>query len=361
MDNGTMVEVFKHLNYYQLAKNSLVSKRFWNMIQTHRHKLALLFVDWISMDNFFTSPFLIKTFDQKLSLEAYNDWVVRNGYSKQIPPESELAGLQSTQNDPKVYELSAYVAHKDPNRRPNTFATVFFARVELNHENWPLFQHFVRLLTDPFVYIRYMKLTTKSDAAYTLSRVVNPDSNRLQCKVLSFDLDGNIQKSIGWVKNSVRYDELQIFDCRSTNPDEELLDFLITGTHYSSKKFMDLKNKDECQVVGSIRGNVSYESADVLKHKYGTFMVKEERLEGDGNTRQVFEFVNHAVGKKLQLGISFFRHTYSTQIRLNTAQIQLNPHKSDSKTAQIQLNPHKSDSKTAQIQLNPHKSDSKTA
>ncbi|KAI1709855.1 hypothetical protein Ddc_13681 [Ditylenchus destructor] len=39
MDNGTTVEAFKFLNYYQLAKKSLVSKRFRNLIQIHRHSL----------------------------------------------------------------------------------------------------------------------------------------------------------------------------------------------------------------------------------------------------------------------------------------------------------------------------------
>ncbi|KAI1695228.1 hypothetical protein DdX_19699 [Ditylenchus destructor] len=49
LDNGTMVEAFKYLNYCQLAKNSLVSMRFRNVIQTHRHKLAVLYVDSIRM------------------------------------------------------------------------------------------------------------------------------------------------------------------------------------------------------------------------------------------------------------------------------------------------------------------------
>ncbi|KAI1706330.1 hypothetical protein Ddc_15342 [Ditylenchus destructor] len=47
MDNGTMVESFKYLNYCQLAKISLVSKRFWNLIRTNRHRLALLYVDYV--------------------------------------------------------------------------------------------------------------------------------------------------------------------------------------------------------------------------------------------------------------------------------------------------------------------------
>ncbi|KAI1694688.1 hypothetical protein DdX_19983 [Ditylenchus destructor] len=44
MDNGTMVEAFKFLNYYQLATSSLVTKRFRDLIRTHRHKLALLHI-----------------------------------------------------------------------------------------------------------------------------------------------------------------------------------------------------------------------------------------------------------------------------------------------------------------------------
>ncbi|KAI1694195.1 BTB/POZ domain-containing protein [Ditylenchus destructor] len=44
MDNDTMLEVFKHLNCCQLANSSLVSKRFWNLLRTNRHSLALLSV-----------------------------------------------------------------------------------------------------------------------------------------------------------------------------------------------------------------------------------------------------------------------------------------------------------------------------
>ncbi|KAI1693118.1 hypothetical protein Ddc_23143 [Ditylenchus destructor] len=53
LDNGTMVETFKYLNYCQLATNSLVSKRYCDLIQTHRHMLALLNVDCIRMSDVF--------------------------------------------------------------------------------------------------------------------------------------------------------------------------------------------------------------------------------------------------------------------------------------------------------------------
>ncbi|KAI1691272.1 hypothetical protein DdX_21981 [Ditylenchus destructor] len=110
MDNGTMVESFKFLNYYQLAKNSLVSKRFWNLIRTHRHKLALLNVAKISMDSYVAnqSPAYIEMFNKKLSSEEYNKWIVRNGYSKHIPLEGQTAPKkESSENYRNIYMFSA--------------------------------------------------------------------------------------------------------------------------------------------------------------------------------------------------------------------------------------------------------------
>ncbi|KAI1699099.1 hypothetical protein DdX_17529 [Ditylenchus destructor] len=47
LDNDTMVEVIKHLNYCQLAKSSLVSKRYRGLIQKNRHKMARLTFSYI--------------------------------------------------------------------------------------------------------------------------------------------------------------------------------------------------------------------------------------------------------------------------------------------------------------------------
>ncbi|KAI1696001.1 hypothetical protein DdX_19270 [Ditylenchus destructor] len=49
MDNGTMVEALKYLNYCQLANCSFISKRFCDMIRAHGHKLALRYVDSMYM------------------------------------------------------------------------------------------------------------------------------------------------------------------------------------------------------------------------------------------------------------------------------------------------------------------------
>lgn len=46
--------------------------------------------------------------DQEVSSEAYNEWVISNGYSKKIPFEDQTVGQEGTQNERKVYELSAY-------------------------------------------------------------------------------------------------------------------------------------------------------------------------------------------------------------------------------------------------------------
>ncbi|KAI1693782.1 hypothetical protein Ddc_22535 [Ditylenchus destructor] len=234
MDNGTMVEAFKYLNYCQLAKSSLISMRFRNLIQTHRHKLALLYVSGIDMVSITDVPHVIKVFDKKLSSDAYNDWVIRNQYSKEVPLEDQVACTESTQSIPNGYCLNAEAYYKDPNHREwNDRTTVFFAKAELNHENWPLFQHFVRLATDPFIYIDCMGLTYQNAVLNSLSGAVNPN-RRLQCKELHFNLKGNTQKSLTWTKNHVRCNQLWTYGKVDLNQDEALLDFFVTGGHCTS-------------------------------------------------------------------------------------------------------------------------------
>ncbi|KAI1698260.1 hypothetical protein Ddc_19219 [Ditylenchus destructor] len=315
MDNGTMVEAFKYLNYYQLAKNSLTSKRFRNLIRTHRNSLALLYVDYMGMLSCEIAPVAIKIFDQKLSPEAYNEWVMRNSYSKQAPLEDQVATTQCTQNVSNGYLLSALAHYKDPYRHELVSKTsVFFAKVELNDENWPAFQHFIRLLTDPFIFIHTVDLHYQNAFLNALSGAVNPD-RRIQCRWFYFDLKGNSQKSITWTKNHVRCDKFSIDDLGADFLDEALLDFFLTGAHCTSKfrgrtydmsktiedfvqKFMDIKNCDEIHLVEAIYGIY----LKVLNRDYAEFMVKEE--EDRWKTVQVFEFVNNDIGKKLQLTVT---------------------------------------------------------
>ncbi|KAI1692907.1 hypothetical protein Ddc_23264 [Ditylenchus destructor] len=325
LDNGTTVEAFKYLNYSQLAKNSLVSKRFCNLIRTHRNTLALLHVDNIRMYSiaiaFPIVPAAIKIFDNYLSPEAYNEWVICNNYSKQVPLEDQVASTQSTQNIPNGYQLSAFAHYKDPNNgEVRDRFSVLFACAELNHDNWPVFQHFVRLVTDPFIYIDCMALPYQIDVFNLLAGAFTSDQDRLQCRKLIFTLNGNCQKFITWTKNHVRCNKICIIGGSDLNQDEAFLDFFVTGGYCTSKvsvnfydlskamvdfvqKFLDLENCDECQCVQSIESNqfVKDEDIKVLKKDFAKFIVKEERYENDGITTYVFEFNNDEIGKKLQL------------------------------------------------------------
>ncbi|KAI1692230.1 hypothetical protein DdX_21370 [Ditylenchus destructor] len=295
MDNGTMVEAFKFLNYCQLAKNSLVSKRFVDVIRTHRHKLALLYVKSISMGRYYDAPSVKKIFNKELSREEYNEWVVRNNYSKQI-------SLDITALDLQGYELSAYADFKDPNSKKTS---VFFARVRELRDHWPLFEHFIRLLSDPFVSIGHVKLIPQKDTFNLLaSTIERSNRGRLQCEELEFYYEGNAQKFFNWIKDHVRCGKFQIaISCSSAYRDKQLLDFFATGSHCTSEilithdhlskivlidfvqKFVDLKNWNESQMVELIRGSVSKPTAEVLQRNYAKFLVNQE-TDRFGRTRK---------------------------------------------------------------------------
>ncbi|KAI1691760.1 hypothetical protein Ddc_24067 [Ditylenchus destructor] len=308
MDNGTMVESFKFLNYCQLATNSFVSKRFWNLIRTHRHKLALLDVDRIYMTNYVADqdPAVIKMFNEKLSFEEYNKWIVRNAYSKQVPLEAQIDGKESAENGHNIYQFTANVYQ------------------ELKNETWPLFQHFIRLLIDPFIYIRTVEI--RNDALSLLAGGMNPDNNRLHCEQLKIDFYDDTHKLINWIKDHVRCDEMLLDNFSNSNYDEEFLDLFLTGAPCTSaikvidydlskvivglvQKFMGLKNRDEYQVVKSIRGDdQDREVVEELKHDCAGFIAKEEQFEEGSGTRQVIEFINNDIEKKLTFSVKNFSY-----------------------------------------------------
>ncbi|KAI1691286.1 hypothetical protein Ddc_24344 [Ditylenchus destructor] len=313
LDNGTMVESFKFFNYCQLAKKSLVSKRFRDLIQTHRHKLALLFVDKKTLE---FGSWSYQIFNNELSSEAYNDWIVRNGYSEQVP-------LKAVRGRPQ-YQLYAYGNYKNPNRER---ITVFYALIkELNHETRPLFQHFVRLLTDPFIYIRNMELVPQESVFNLLVEVIDRSNRgRIQCEELEFDLKGNSTKFFNWITEHMCCANFQIaVRDDKVNFNEQLLDFFATGSDCASeihvryfrfskaviielvKKFMGFKDCDEIHIVHSISGFVSEPIAGALKSNYEKFFIKEESSENrySSSTAHIFEFVNVDIGKKLRLTIT---------------------------------------------------------
>ncbi|KAI1694689.1 hypothetical protein Ddc_21905 [Ditylenchus destructor] len=280
MDNGTMVEAFKYLNYYQLAKNSLVSKRFNNLIRAHRHKLALLFVVTIKMSSHEINSASIKIFEKALSPKAYNDWIIR------------IASMQDTQNVLYGYHLMVVAYYKDRDHREwSDRTTVFDAVVELNNENWPVFQHFSRFFTDPLIYIDHMTLSSHNDVLNLLSGSFNSDHNRLQCRELVVHLKNDSQKFVNWIQNHVRCKNIFINGEADLNQDVVLLDFFMTGAHCTPsievmycdlsievvdfvQKFLNLANGNEYQGVQSIEGWQYVEDHDiqVLKNDYAKFI-----------------------------------------------------------------------------------------
>ncbi|KAI1693644.1 hypothetical protein DdX_20544 [Ditylenchus destructor] len=193
LDNYIMVKVFKYLDYYELAKSSRVSTRFRSIICTHRKSLARLRVDRISMSwdrhssekdpaaSYHSAD--IKIFNKKFSPEAYNEWIIRNQYSQQISLEGQTAEEQKTKDDRNVYMLIAAADYKS-----NGF--VFYAEVELTHENWPLFQHFARLITDPFLDISWIELAPQNDVLNLLE--ISLDHKHLKCDWMPFLVDSKI-------------------------------------------------------------------------------------------------------------------------------------------------------------------------
>ncbi|KAI1716736.1 hypothetical protein Ddc_10310 [Ditylenchus destructor] len=339
LDNGTMVHVFKYLNYCQLAKKNLVSKRFRDVIITNRHCLARLLVNDISMMPCYRdTPTEIQVFNEDLTPEEYNEWTIRNRYSKQIPLDNQISAQGSGRGN-TTYHLSANT--KDPifRRNPiyhrNNEKSAFSAFAKVTDEKWPLFEHFILLLTDPFISITRIELSSEYDVLNALAKAVTKE-NRLRSKVLIFNTNENsIQKFLDWIKDYVCCDtfvfdadqRLNVIRCVDedgnyhpisnsdvyANYDEELLDFCVSGAGCASaitinyydfsrgigdlmQKFMDIKSTDDCQLFQSIESSSAltegYYAYD-LKKKFEEFLVKgddefddngsDESEDGDGS------------------------------------------------------------------------------
>ncbi|KAI1692805.1 hypothetical protein DdX_21036 [Ditylenchus destructor] len=258
----------------------------------------------------------MKIFNKELSPEEYNDWVVRNNYSNQSSLKRQAAGSRPN------CELRAYGDYEDPTQE-STY--VFFAHAkELNHETWPLFEHFVRLLTDPFIYIRYLGLIYQADVLKLLAATIyRSNRGRLQCGILGFGFQRNVQTPFNWIKDHVRCvsfeQSIAVSNCTATRH-KQLFEFFATGSRCTSEivvidshiskaviidfvlNFMELKNCDESHIVNSIRGNLFYLTAEALNTVYEQFIIKKEQ--NRGTTAHFFEFVNVVIRKKLQLSIT---------------------------------------------------------
>ncbi|KAI1702026.1 hypothetical protein Ddc_17306 [Ditylenchus destructor] len=369
LDNGTMVHVFKYLNYCQLAKKNLVSKRFWNVISTNRHRLTRLLVDDISMTPCYGDTSTeIQVFNEDLTPEEYNEWTICNRYLKQIPLDNQISA-QGSRRGNSSYHLSANT--KDPIFRRNIYHPInensaFSAFAKVTDEKWPLFEHFIRLLIDPFISIKRIELSSENDVLNALTKAVTKE-NRLRSKVLTFNANGSIQNFLVWIKDYVSCDafvfdadqRLNVSECVDEdgnyhsisnsdvykNYDKQLFDFCVTGAGCASaitinyydfsrgigdlmQKFMDIKSADDCQLFQSIESSSAltegYYAYD-LKEKFEEFLVKgddefddngsDESEDGDvsfdddGYMKLTFELCNTDIKKKLELKAEIYDNT----------------------------------------------------
>ncbi|KAI1702481.1 hypothetical protein Ddc_17046 [Ditylenchus destructor] len=196
-----------------------------------------------------------------------------------------------------------------------------------NKFHWKL-EHFFRLLTDPFVYIRRMELPSQNDALNLLAGGINPDYGHLQCHRRDVDLKDNTQNLMSWIKGHVRCYNIYImnwqllsFTYSGLNDDDEFIDFFMTGGNCTSEiavnfydpckaignlvqKFMDLKGCDGNKIVGFIECHPDRKvNIDALKRDYADFVVEGNINDTSPLSNLVFDFVNNDIGKKLQLSI----------------------------------------------------------
>ncbi|KAI1693937.1 hypothetical protein DdX_20370 [Ditylenchus destructor] len=69
---------------------------------------------------------------------------------------------------------------------------------------------------------------------------MKPDRNRFHCEELTLrkdrsDVDGDIVTSIHWIKKHFSCNAFALEHVNSTNIDKELLEFLLTGSYWTSK------------------------------------------------------------------------------------------------------------------------------
>ncbi|KAI1692025.1 hypothetical protein Ddc_23897 [Ditylenchus destructor] len=164
-----------------------------------------------------------------------------------------------------------------------------------------------------------------------------------------YELSEHSQKFFTWAKNHVCCNQFDIFSEEDLYQDEAFVDFFLTGAQCTSsikieyldlsqamvdfvKKFMDLKNCDEYQIVESIfiNHNKSDPAVGLLKHNFIDFLVKEESVGTAGTfrsestrvgatgTTHVFEFINDNIRKKLQLTTKFFVTSNGNGFKYNT-------------------------------------------
>ncbi|KAI1710942.1 hypothetical protein Ddc_13140 [Ditylenchus destructor] len=219
MNNVILLETFKFLRYSQVAKSSLVSKKFRDFICIHRQSLARLRVRRMHMQ---TSKYSerddVELFNTPLNRDDYDTWVSRYGYSKRDPFLDQDTGNPKARYHIRYSLLawtfpSSFQEEEPPNIYGNNIfsprISVFFATPELNQDNWPLFQHFFNLLNDPFIFIEELELTPPENQVWKLLIDSTPQIQksagikRIQRYRVSLFPEGNNQECLRWLKTGV--------------------------------------------------------------------------------------------------------------------------------------------------------------
>ncbi|KAI1697198.1 hypothetical protein DdX_18630 [Ditylenchus destructor] len=177
----------------------------------------------------------------------------------------------------------------------------FHTYTKLNHETWPLFQHFFRLLMDPFVYIPFMKLTPQKDFVNLLAGAIKSDCSRLQCKELEFDITGDVPNFIIWAKNHIFCDEILI-EYAASNHNEVLIDLLVTGAQCTS--VINTCYYDSSKVIVDFVQSQLF----VLNKNMITNIATLE----DGTMVETFKFLNYCQLAKNSLASKKFRDLIRT-------------------------------------------------
>ncbi|KAI1710375.1 RNA recognition motif domain-containing protein [Ditylenchus destructor] len=225
MDNEVLLDTFKFLRYSQLAKSCHVSKNFRDFIRIHRHSLARLRVRRMHMGyngNALQIPSSgrddVEVFDTPLNRDDYDSWVLRNGYSKRDPFLDQYTGNPKDRYHIRYCLVAwTYPPSFQEEDEPNIYGMVVFsqrifvfrATPELNQENFPLFQHFFNLLSDPFILVEELELIPPENQVWkhlleTTPQILNSAGvKRIQRYRVSLFPEGNNQDCLRWLKTCV--------------------------------------------------------------------------------------------------------------------------------------------------------------
>ncbi|KAI1692016.1 hypothetical protein DdX_21492 [Ditylenchus destructor] len=328
-----MIDSLRFLNYCDLAKASLISKKLSEFIQTHRSSLPFLRVkemlmeyheeqlpDRYSRKSFSTiTLFGVKNFDLD-----HKDWIKSNGYSatfefehKQSPPEpsnriSLHAAARFHESGSCIKEDSAPLTVVF-----STFVKPNFHRIDCRR-HWPMLQHFVRLLSDPFVYFERIQLVSlRNELWKPLVKNLKLTLTRTLCNDAEVCVENNAGEFLNWMKNYLRCSHLSL---RSTgSPNDELAAFLLSGStctplavisgtynkeleHNLVARFLTLKQIDRDQVIPSISfpWMISVHTIkEMFEDKFSDFLVREENT--SESFLQVYEFTNSDIMQKLEV------------------------------------------------------------